>query len=228
MISIFERIINIFFPPRCTFCGKLCHGDQLVCSDCEKYRAPNDLRRLPSIYNIRFSFDGCTAPYCYDGRVSKAICDFKFHGQRHLARPLGRLIAKQVKKMYGSISFDYIVYVPLNQSGLRKRKYDQSKLLAKYASRVLKIPVLYGTLTKDDKCKIQHQLSYKERWHNTQNAFWLSEQFDSNALKGKTILLIDDICTTGATLNSCSNVLKQAGVRAVYTATVTISKYRLK
>lgn len=227
MISIFERIINLFFPPRCAFCGKLCQSNQLVCPDCETHKTPDSLKHLPNLRNIRFSFDGCTSPYYYDGTVSKAICDFKFHKQSHLARPMGRLIAKRVRKTYGLIGFDYIVYVPLNQSGLNERKYDQSELLAKYASKALKIPVLYGALSKDDNCKIQHHLNFNERWLNTQNAFWLSGKFSSDILSGKTILLIDDICTTGATLNSCSNVLKSAGAKSVYTATVAISKYKI-
>lgn len=228
MISIFERIINLFFPPRCVFCGQLCQNDQFVCHNCEAYKTPDCLDYLPNSCNIRFSFDRCTAPYYYDSTVSKAICDFKFHNKSDLARPMGRLIAERVRQVYGSINFDCIVYVPLSQKGLNERKYDQSELLAKYASKALKIPVLYGALTKDNNCKIQHHLNYNERWLNTQNAFWLSGKFDSEILSGKTILLFDDICTTGATLNSCSNVLKVAGARSVYCATVAMSKYIIK
>lgn len=228
MASVFERIINLFFPPRCIFCGELCQNGRLICPSCEAHKTPDGLNYLPNVRNVLFSFDGCTAPYYYKDTVSSAICDFKFHNKSDLARPLGRLIADRVRQVYGTVGFDRIVYVPLSQKGLDERKYDQSELLAKYASKALKIPVLYGALAKDNNCKIQHHLNFNERWRNTQNAFWLSDKFDSDILSGKTILLIDDICTTGATLNSCSNVLKAAGAKSVYAATVAISARQIK
>ena len=111
---------------------------------------------------------------------------------------------------------DVIVPVPLHNSRYRERGYNQAALLAKGLSRLIGTPVNNKTLVRHRITKTQMTLNAAERKINVSNAFTCQ----STALRGKKVLLIDDVCTTGATLDACAQALKQAGVCAVYGLTL--------
>lgn len=118
------------------------------------------------------------------------------------------------------LQFDLIAYVPMTKSALKKRGYNQSEFLAKYLSRFLGIPTI-GNLIKIMDTKDQIGLNGDERWENMKTCFGIVE---SEYMKNKNILLIDDVVTTGATAFHCAQNLRKSGVGKVYVLTIAKSK----
>jgi competence protein ComFC len=142
----------------------------------------------------------------YEGVLAEAINQIKFHGLKRLSKPLGRLM----------LSLDFpevngIVPVPLTIKGLRARGFNQSLLIARFLSKEMRIPLLIDVLFKKKETHPQIGLSAKERLLNLKNAF----ETKGN-IKNLSILLVDDVMTTGATVMECSKVLMKAGAREVF------------
>ncbi len=122
------------------------------------------------------------------------------------------------------ISFDYITFIPVSKKTLKKRDYNQAYLIATQLSKLLDVEVL-DVLAKVSKTKPQKSLSAKERKVNVYGAFDLK---DKSAVKDKTFLIIDDVKTTGSTLNECSKMLNIYGAKAVYAATLAVAAPKKK
>lgn len=119
-------------------------------------------------------------------------------------------------------NIDLIVPVPLHRSRKAERGYNQAELLAKYLSSKLGIPLNSRNLIRTKATKIQNKLSRHEREQNLKDAFIIRQ---SNVFKDKRILLVDDIFTTGATVNECSRILMECGVKEVYVITIATGRY---
>jgi len=150
----------------------------------------------------------------YEGALAEAIHQLKFHGARRISKPLGTLLSKESLPLV-----DVIVPVPLHIKNLRERGYNQSLLIARKLSRSLHIPLFMDTLIKKKETPPQIGLSAKERISNVRNAFTVQGN-----VKGRRILLVDDVMTTGATVKECSHALVNAGAREVIVATIARSR----
>jgi ComF family protein len=151
------------------------------------------------------------APFYYEGAIKKAIGRFKFEGHKKA----GELIAKEVSQRIKQLSvtnIDCVVPVPITQKQQRKRGYNQSSVIAGEISRQLGFHYLPNGLVKVRDITPQHSLKYAERQKNVVGVFDVS---DKELIKGKNILLCDDIKTSGATLAECTNVLKTNGALSV-------------
>jgi ComF family protein len=146
----------------------------------------------------------------YEGAVREAIHILKFSGVRRLSSPLAGLLLDK-----GLPPADFIVPVPLSAKGLRKRGFNQSALIGKHISKYKGIPLLTGALVKTKETLPQVGLLKKERKANVRGAFAARGN-----LKGKKIILLDDVMTTGATVNECSKMLMKAGAEDVLVLTV--------
>jgi len=124
---------------------------------------------------------------------------------------------------WGGVSFDLIVPVPINPSKLLSRGFNQAEKLAVSLSPLLFIPVAQNVLMRYDDAQIQHTLSQAERLENAEAAY---DTADAEVVKGKTILLVDDVFTTGATINACGKKLIAAGAAEVYAAAATVTRRR--
>jgi ComF family protein len=141
----------------------------------------------------------------YDGALSEAIHRMKFYGLRRLANPLGELLLElELPRCDG------IVPVPLSKKGLWKREFNQSLLLARVISKRLDIPLCMDMLSKKRETPPQIGLDAKERMKNLKGAF----EAKGN-IKGLTLILFDDVMTTGATVRECSKTLIKAGAKEV-------------
>lgn len=129
MNHFFESIINLFFPPKCPFCGKVLDAVG-VCSKCEK-----DLPWVPE-EEVAFTEKDltCAAPLWYEGAVREALLRLKFRGGSALAEPFGELLARCAAERFGG-EFDTVTWVPVSQKRLEARGYDQSRLLAEAVCR---------------------------------------------------------------------------------------------
>ncbi|MEN8906176.1 MAG: ComF family protein [Clostridiales bacterium] len=212
MEDLIERITNLIFPPKCIFCQKIINFDTKLfsCQECYK-NLSFKYKKQPLIKSIdNFYFDQVICIFEYADDVKEAIKNFKFNGRSDFGKKFADIIQFSTKNMTKYEKFDIIISVPLHNEKLKSRGYNQSFLISKNLSKKLKIKEGSMYLKKVKKTKNQNDLSKFDRMSNLKGAF---EVLDSeNFLIGKKVILIDDVFTTGSTLNECSRVLKLNGV----------------
>jgi ComF family protein len=186
--------------PICPLCGRpFSDGIEQdhVCEDC--------IRKRPS-------YDIARAPYLYDGALMTAIHELKYAQRSHLADPLGSLLASFAQTWIGELKRSLIMPVPLHPRRLRARGFNQSLLLARCVASKTGSELDFLSLRRTKFTKPQTGLTSEERKRNVRRAF---EVVKPELVKGRTILLVDDVATTGSTLNECAKALKRAGADAV-------------
>lgn len=206
--------MNLLFPPKCPFCGKV-QDVPGICPDCEK-----DLPWIPGAEALREGPGGlrCAGAVWYEKTVRDALLRLKFQGASEIAEPLGELIARCAAEQFGG-EFDTVTWVPVSKKRLRKRGYDQSELLARSACRFWDIrPVRLLEKKVDNPA----QSGIRDDAARRANVLGVYEAVGDVA--GKRILLIDDICTTGATLIECTRVLEDAGAEQVVCVAVALTR----
>jgi ComF family protein len=215
LATFWELLLNFFFPLQCVICGRLLPADDRyrVCGDCW-----SRIIYLNRPIDIRLSLEGIWSVGVYDGVLKELIHQFKYKEKKYLANPLGKLLVDFVGKYLKEERFDYIVPIPLNKTRQKKRGYNQAELLARVLGEAVDRPILTHLVKRRKKTKPQFGLNRDERFENLSGAFEISEsgKEDVVAIAGKTILLLDDLATTGATLDECAKALKKAGVNEVY------------
>jgi ComF family protein len=162
-------------------------------------------------------FDRAYSAAIYDENVSKLIHQFKFNDQTYLAKLFSKWIVNTIGEVINEI--DYLVPVPLHKFRLLARKYNQSALLTLAISKITKIPSLQRALIKVKKTKSQTELSQRARLENVVNSYRIGN-YSSFKIPDKTILLVDDVYTTGATVNECAKLLKNHGAKKIFIATI--------
>ncbi len=155
----------------------------------------------------------------FDPDYQILIHNFKYRRKTTLGKSLGRRLGEILKKESLLEEIDYLIPVPLHPSRQRERGYNQSKILGQGISERTALPLLDRALLRKKNTRDQTDLSPEEREKNVKDAF---EVRDKSVLKGKGVLLVDDVMTTGATLRECSRVLKKAGARIIIGATLAV------
>ncbi len=228
MSKIKDAILWLLFTNKCTYCGKLVNKGETLCENCRdnlpqikgdrcKYCGAGKDRCKCNKRKMRY--DGITSPFYYEDGIADGIARFKFGGRDFMAYHFAKDMAKQVEKDFCDIGFDYITFVPISSFQRRHRDYNQSELLATELAKLLSLPV-NNVLEKIFDNDIQHESSQHRRKGNVLGVYDVREKAD---VKGKTILLVDDIKTTGATLNECAKILKIRGAEKVYCVTVALT-----
>jgi ComF family protein len=149
--------------------------------------------------------------------LRSVIQKFKYGRKVSLGKPLGRLMARGCEDFLGRCRAELIVPVPLHPKRLRWRGFNQSVLLARQVSRAYATPMDPFVLVRHRETPPQTQLSEEERRKNMRGAFTVHP---NRAVKNRTILLVDDVYTSGATVNECSRALRRGGARDVYVLTL--------
>lgn len=211
-----ERILNLLFPPKCPFCGKV-QDVTGICPECEK--------GLPWISETEALREGpgglrCAGAVWYEETVRDALLRLKFQGASELADPLGELVARCAAEQFGG-EFDTVTWVPVSRKRLRKRGYDQAELLARSACRLWDtqpVRLLEKVVDNPPQSGIQDDAARRA------NVLGVYEAVGE--VSGKRILLIDDICTSGATLTECIRVLEEAGAERVVCAAAALARGR--
>jgi ComF family protein len=186
--------------PLCTVCGM-----PLAASSNPDHPCEDCIRRMPS-------YDAMRSPYLYTGPLMNAIQRLKYNSEIHLASPLGGLLSEFARIALPHVEEFMTVPVPLHRHRLRERGFNQSLLLARAVSSDLKIPLDCLSLIRTRDTRSQTGLGRKERRRNVANAFSVTS---SAVFKGKKVLLVDDVLTTGYTFNECARALKKSGVLQV-------------
>ncbi|MFB0528132.1 MAG: ComF family protein, partial [bacterium] len=184
-----------------------------VCGDCW-----SRIIYLNRPIDISLSLERIWSIAVYDGVLKKLIHQFKYKEKRYLANPLGKLMVDFVEEYLREERFDYIVPIPLEKARQKKRGYNQAELLAGVLGEAVNKPILTNLVERRKKTKPQFGLNREERFENLFGAFEISQsgKGDIPTIAGKTVLLLDDLATTGATLDECAKVLKGVGVSEVY------------
>lgn len=212
-MGIISGLLDILFPPRCVFCHKfLKSGRKKTCSSCEA--ALPFTEKGGEKHGDFFSL--CVSPLYYEGDVRESLLRFKFKEATGYSAVYGKLLAKCIRE-HLSDRYDLISWVPLSPQRLKERGYDQAMLLAMSAALELD-DVAVSTLEKIIDSEKQSQMgSAEKRRANVSGAY---RTVDVELIKGKRILLIDDIVTTGSTLSECARTLLAADASEILCATI--------
>jgi len=215
LATFWELLLNFFFPLQCVHCGRLLAADnkERVCEDCW-----SRIIYLNRPIDIKLSLERIWSVAVYDGVLRELIHQFKYKEKKYLANPLGKLLVDFVEEYLEEERFDYIIPIPLEKARQKKRGYNQAELLARVLGEAVNKPILTNLVKRRKKTKPQFGLKKEERFENLSGAFEISESVkkDVATIAGKTVLLLDDLATTGATLDECARALKRAGVSEVY------------
>jgi competence protein ComFC len=215
------KALDFLFPQWCVGCGK--EGDFIcascrrslprimppVCPRCGKPQPSGIL--CPGCVSWQADIDGIRSPFRFDGVIRQAIHQLKYRNLRALAAPLAGFLHDYL--ITNPIPGEVLVPVPLHQKRLRERGYNQSHLLARELGKLTNLPVVNNGLTRQKHAAAQaRSLTVDDRRSNVADAFACRDQ----RLKDKQVLLIDDVSTSGATLDACAAALKAAGATSVW------------
>lgn len=234
MNKFFETLILTIFPRRCAYCGKTIDASRMMCADCEK-----QLPRIDGVICRKCArgkdecmckgsenyYDSVAAPFYYEGCIRHGVHIFKFRNGFRNYEAFSAEMFETVKDRFDNIKFDYITEVPMTRKSRRRRGYNQCFYLAKGISEHLGIEHKPDVLSKIYNTKIQHEIKYYLRKGNLTGVFDVP---DPSAVEGKTILLCDDILTSGETLNECSKMLWLYGAKEIHCITLAVTKRKMK
>jgi ComF family protein len=198
-------LLPLITNPFCEKCGKPKKAEIELCAECD---------------GVHNHFEQAMSVFEYTASVQRLIYRFKYRGEQYLSHVLGGFLAKRLKEQK---DWDYnaLIAVPLHRKRQRERGFNQSALLASEIALRLDMPVLFDALSRVKETSVQAGLGRQERFANLRQAFSVNEKSE---IQGKRIVLVDDIFTTGSTVNECSRVLLEAGAEKVYVLTVATGR----
>lgn len=202
------KFLTLIPLPTCDICSGESFGKGKVCFECK---------------GKHFSFVKNYSIFSYVEEVKDKIINFKQNGNKAIGEMFAYFIADKYEKIFKEIDIDIIIPVPISEARLKSRKFNQSEVLCSQISEQNKINKTILIRIKDT----PHQtgLNKINREENLKNSFELT---DKKIVKGKTVLIVDDIYTTGTTLNACAKVLKDGGAKKVYTLTLARASLKNK
>lgn len=213
--EIKNALLQLVFPHICAGCGNDLPGDHsMLCLQCV-YRLPEtDFERYPDNpvekkFWGRLPLLSASAGYYFtrESLMQQLMHEFKYRGNKDLGLQLGRMMAERLW-LSGRFAADALIPLPLFASKERRRGYNQSTVLCQGMSEILRIPVLTGVVSRPMYTDTQTRKGRIERWLNIEGKFVLDKP---DAIRDKTIILVDDVVTTGATLEACGTELLKAG-----------------
>jgi ComF family protein len=222
-----DDFFSLFFPRLCPGCAaSLYKQENLICTRC-LYHLPrtnfHQWRNNPveMIFWGRVPVQYATAGFYFHkkGRFQKIVHNFKYRGCKELGEELGRIIGQDlVHSSFSEVTM--VVPVPLHPSKLKKRGYNQSEYIARGLSEALQRPMDITSLQRKTASSTQTRKSRFERWKNVEDIFSVS---DHNRFAGQHVLLVDDVVTTGATLEACANEILKSDSALVSMATLAVA-----
>lgn len=231
-----EAVISVFFPRRCPVCEEIVQPrGELICPDCIKELSPV---RQPVCFRCGKELESDLMEYCFDcsrhprtfernfallnynEAASNSMVSIKYRNRREYLDFYGRALCLRYGKMIRKIRPDILVPVPVHPSRMRSRGFNQAQVLAEIMGEILWIPVCEDALRRSKKTLPQKELNPLERLKNLEQAFEPGKLPEGVG----TVLVVDDIYTTGSTLEACTRVLRRMGVREVYGITICVGE----
>jgi len=239
--SISENLAEFLFPPRCVICDKIYPKDSFkskiyICDDCHKKvhfvrnfssnckkcsRPIDSDSIICSVCQVtKRHFDASFSCLIYEKDVRQSLLLYKFGESQHKYRTFAEIMLAEMNNISPFPKIDIICPVPLSKKRKRKRGFDHMASIAKYISSKTGLPLSLKAIKKLKDIPPQSKLSFKERQLSVGGAFKVTRPTD---VSGKSVLLIDDIYTPGATTSEISKILKRAGAKSVFVLTLCIT-----
>lgn len=213
--KLLENIKELLFPKVCGICGKI--APTPICLYC---RRKIELLIESNIVNVHNKyFEKQAYMFNYNGIIREKLINYKFNEQAYLNETFADIIIKNEKICRFIKNYDIIIPVPIHRKRYKERGYNQTELIAVRVAKNLGILVAKDVLLKEINNKPQSELTKNEREQNAKNVYRIQNE---QKIRNKAILIMDDIYTTGNTVNECSKMLKQAGASEI--AVLTIAK----
>ncbi len=219
-LKIFDFLLDLIFPNRCGFCGNFIPWDKFACDACINKLEPTDNYFRKDDFG---NFVLCTSVTEYSGIAKEGILNLKRNCGTNTAKFFLPNLVNSLECAGFLEEVDLITAVPMNNKRQNETGYNHAEIIAKLLAKKLDIAYNFKIIGKNKSTHRQHDLSRRERLTAVKGSYYLKNSFD---VKGKTILLCDDIITTGATLSECSRILLNAGAEKVYCATIATTNLK--
>ncbi len=225
--NIKNAVIQQILPRKCPLCGKIISANERICGVCSDtlvtVRTPICRRCGREMFQCvceygRFYYDRCISPFVYTRSARSGIKRLKYNNSTETAEFFARRMALMVSQEYKRVDFDVVTCVPMYPSDLQERGYNHAALLGRSVAKILGLRYSTNVLSKIRQTKKQHTLNRSDRKVNIDGAYRVSRP---DSVAGMTVLLCDDVSTTGSTLSECARALKEAGAKQVYCVTAT-------
>lgn len=225
---MFHDFINLFYPSLCQICEKeLLKNERVICVEClhelpvTSYQ-PNNENPVKKVFYGRMKVEEADALLIFQkkGSVQKLIHQLKYKGQREIGAFLGEWMGANLKENKNFSEVEAVIPVPLHKKKLKSRGYNQVEDFGKEIGKALQVPYIDNVLLKRSFSTTQTIKARLARWGNMEETFVLA---NPHLIENKHILLVDDLITTGSTLEACATVLKQAGDVKISVATMAMA-----
>lgn len=228
-MRIFEDILNIIFPKVCCVCGAgLTKNEEIICFHCRSelpkmnFSNVKDNELVNRFYGkLSIDFGLAYLNFHKSGITQKLLHQFKYNNYPEIGKLIGNWVGHELLKNKISDKIDIIIPVPLHPRKERKRGYNQSQYFANGISEITKIPTEFKTLQRLYYEESQTHKSKEQRWKSVENAFRI---VDKVSVDSKNVLLVDDVITTGATLEACGHQIMKNGAAGISIATLALTK----
>ncbi len=218
-------LINLIYPEACAACEEiLLEGEKIICTNCQFDLPETDFEKYADnpmfkVFLGRVEIQQATALYYFnkDSKVQNLIHKLKYQNRKEVGVYFGNLLGERIVKSTFFDDIDIVIPVPIHQSRLKIRGYNQAEIIARTVAKKIDIPLLTKALFRTDKSESQTKKSRIQRWQSMQNAF---KADNTKEIAAKHILLVDDVMTTGATLEVCAHELLKNGAAKISIATL--------
>lgn len=219
MLNLLDDFISLFYPKVCYACGNsLYRNEEVICTFCRFHLPKTDFHKRPDnplavVFWGRVNLENVSAFYFFSkrGKVQRLMHRFKYKGNQEIGVYLGRLYGLELKQEPAYNSIDMIIPVPLHPNKQRKRGFNQSEKFAEGLAQTLGIGLETKALIRTHASETQTRKSRFNRWENVKEIFQVT---DPQKIANKHILLVDDVITTGATIEACAkHLLETEGVK---------------
>ncbi|MDD2979711.1 MAG: ComF family protein [Hespellia sp.] len=233
---MYQRFLNILYPLSCPFCGRILGKSVArICGNCEKKiiymkeprckRCGKPIRTQEAEFCLdcqrgRFCYDQGKSLYLHQSPVKEAVYQLKYHNKRIYGEMFAQELYRIYKEQIKSWGVDVILPVPLHHKRRKKRGYNQAELIATELGKLTSLSVETDAVYRVKNTNPQKVLDNRNRAKNLSHAFAVSRKWRVRPV----VLLIDDIYTTGSTINSVAKILKKRGVQKVYFLTISIGQ----
>lgn len=223
-----DRLRAMLYPDRCRLCGKVVEYGIKVCDSCrkeanvirgERCLSCGDAKKNCKCKGKSNYYNGIAAAFRYEGVVRKGIALWKFNEAERHVHFFAEMVIGAIKETFGDMKFDVITFVPQTEKESEDRTYNQGELLATAVGEKMNIPVM-PLLVKIYETERQRELEYFEK---SGNVFGVFECCNKKMTEGKNILLIDDVKTSGHTINECAKMLHLYDAERVYCAVIAVA-----
>ena len=231
-----DKIISVIYPRHCPVCEEIVSPTgRMFCKDCIRklsfVKIPVCLKCGKEIFDAqkeycedcakrKKSYEYGMALLNYDELTEKIMINIKYHNKREYIKALSKLLVSRYGSEILKLKVDVLLPIPVHKKRLRQRGYNQSALITKEVAKELNLTYVENVLVRNKNTKAQKELSPEQRLANLSAAFACSEE----AKNYSKVLLVDDIYTTGSTIEACTRLLKEKGVSEVYYVSLAIGR----